>query len=258
MELNLIDRVAVVTAAGSGLGLAIAKALAAEGAKVVGADLNPDGLQGVTGVTCHRLDLLTPESGQQLADAAVEEHGRIDVLVNALGGPAFRPDGFLPIDDEGWRSVFDLNFMGMIRASRAVIPHMQRQGGGSIVSIASDAGRQATPRYPDYCAAKAAMLSLSKSLSIEFAPTIRSNAVSPGPTRTPGLVSSFERNVAPALNMTTEEAIEHVYRDIRKLPFGKLGEPEDVASVVLFLASDVSRNVTGSEYCVDGGVIHAA
>jgi NAD(P)-dependent dehydrogenase (short-subunit alcohol dehydrogenase family) len=258
MDLGLSERVAVVTAAGSGLGLAIAQGLAREGAKVVAADLETSALVDLPGVSCHRLDLLAPESAQALADAAIAEHDRIDVLVNALGGPAHRPDGFLAIDDDGWRWAFDMNFMGMVRASRAVIPHMQRQGGGSIVSIASDAGRQSDPFFLDYCAAKAAVLSLSKSLSIEFAPTIRSNAVSPGPSRTPGLVGFFDRHVAPEWGMTTEDAIEHFVKDIRKLPAGRLGEPEDVANAVLFLASDVSRQVTGSEYCVDGGVIQAA
>jgi NAD(P)-dependent dehydrogenase (short-subunit alcohol dehydrogenase family) len=258
VDLGLSDQVAVVTAAGSGLGLAIAKALVAEGAKVVAADLDPSALDGLAGVTCHRLDLLQPGSARKLAEAAVAEHGQINVLVNALGGPAHRPDGFLSIDDDGWRWSFDMNFMGMVRTSRAVIPYMQRQGGGSIVSIASDAGRQADPFFLDYCAAKAAVLSLSKSLSIEFAPTIRSNAVSPGPSRTPGLVGFFERHVAPEWGMGTEDAIEHFVKDIRKLPAGKLGEPEDVANAVLFLASEVSRQVTGSEYCVDGGVIQAA
>lgn len=258
MDLGLTDRVAVVTAAGSGLGLAIGRALAGEGAKVVAADLDPTALDGTSGVTAHQLDLLDPRGAQELADAAIDEHGRIDVLVNALGGPAHRPGGFLSIDDDGWRAAFDLNFMGMVRTARAVIPHMQRESRGSIVSIASDAGRQADPFFLDYCAAKAAVLSLSKSLSIEFAPTIRSNAVSPGPSRTPGLVGFFERHVAPEWGMGTEAAIEHFVKDIRKLPAGKLGEPEDVANAVLFLASDVSRQVTGSEYCVDGGVIAAA
>lgn len=258
MDLHLTDKVAVVTAGGSGLGLAIAEGLAREGAKVVAADLNPAALDGLPGVSCHRLDLLRPESAQMLADAAIAEHGRIDVLVNALGGPAHRPGGFLSIDDDGWRWSFDMNFMGMVRTSRAVIPHMQRQGGGAIVSIASDAGRQADPFFLDYCAAKAAVLSLSKSLSIEFAPTIRANAVSPGPSRTPGLVGFFERHVAPEWGMDTEDAIQHFVKDIRKLPAGRLGEPEDVANAALFLASDVSRQVTGSEYCVDGGVIQAA
>jgi NAD(P)-dependent dehydrogenase (short-subunit alcohol dehydrogenase family) len=258
VDLHLKDRVAVVTAAGSGLGLAIAKGLAEEGAKVVAADLDTNALQDLAGISCHRLNLLEADASQRLADAAIHEYGRIDVLVNALGGPAHRPGGFLSIDDDGWRGSFDMNFMGMVRTCRAVIPHMQRENAGSIVSIASDAGRQADPFFLDYCAAKAAVLSLSKSLSIEFAPAIRSNAVSPGPSRTPGLVGFFERHVAPDWKMETEEAIEHFVKDIRKLPAGKLGDPEDVANAVLFLVSDVSRQVTGSEYCVDGGVIHAA
>ena len=258
MDLHLSGRVAIVTAAGSGIGLAIAQALAEEGAKVVAADLDAAALDELPGITCHRLDLLAPDAAQTLTDEAIREHGRIDILVNALGGPEHRPGGFLSIDDDGWRGSFDMNFMGMVRTSRTVIPHMERQNEGSIVSIASDAGRQADPFFLDYCAAKAAVLSLSKSLSIEFAPAIRSNAVSPGPSRTPGLVGFFERHVAPEWGMGTEEAIEHFVKDIRKLPAGKLGDPEDVANAVLFLASDVSRQVTGSEYCVDGGVIQAA
>ncbi|HZO37507.1 MAG TPA: SDR family oxidoreductase [Solirubrobacteraceae bacterium] len=257
MELGLEGRSAVVTATGSGLGLAIARALAGEGVNVTGADIDPSAVEGVAGVTTARVDLLTDEGARQAVEQAVEQHGRIDILVNALGGPAHRPDGFLGADDDGWRRTIDLNFMAMVRTCRAAIPHMQAQGGGSIVSIASDAGRQADPFFFDYCAAKAAVLSLSKSLSIEFAPTIRSNAVSPGPTRTPGLVGFFDKHVAPEWGMSTDAAIEHFVKDVRKLPAGRLGEPEDVANVVLFLASDISRQVTGSEYCVDGGVIQA-
>jgi NAD(P)-dependent dehydrogenase (short-subunit alcohol dehydrogenase family) len=111
----------------------------------------------------------------------------------------------------------------------------------------------------DYSVSKAAVMSLSKLLSIEFGPHgIRSYVISPGPTRTPGLLTAFENDFAPAWNMGTEEAIEHFVTNIQRLPTGRIGEPADVAAVALFLASDVARQVTGSDYRVDGGTIRTS
>jgi NAD(P)-dependent dehydrogenase (short-subunit alcohol dehydrogenase family) len=130
---------------------------------------------------------------------------------------------------------------------------------GSIVSIASDVGRQPAPIFVDYSAAKAAIISLSKSLSIEYAPHgIRSNVVSPGPTRTPGFVDFFRDVVAPAQQLDTEAAIDWFVRDVKRMPTGRLGEPDEVANVILFLSSDLAAQVTGSEYCVNGGVLQSA
>jgi NAD(P)-dependent dehydrogenase (short-subunit alcohol dehydrogenase family) len=136
---------------------------------------------------------------------------------------------------------------------------MVEQGSGAIVSVASDAGRQPDPFYVDYCVSKACVISLAKSLSIEFGSKgIRSNVVSPGPTVTPGLVEFFEKSAAPEWGMSTDEAIDHFAKNIRKLPLGHLGQAEDVAATIVFLASDLAKQTTGSDYRVDGGTQVAA
>jgi NAD(P)-dependent dehydrogenase (short-subunit alcohol dehydrogenase family) len=259
VETGLTDKVAVVTGAGSGIGLATARALLAEGARVVAADLAPDAATAeatpdrVLGVAC---DLREPEAAGEAVATAVHAFGRIDVLVNNVGVCPFR-DGFLSVSDGDWRDLLELNFMCMVRACRAALPHMVHQGGGAIVSIASDAARLPAPFFVDYSVSKAAMLTLSRALANEFATAgVRANCVSPGPTRTP----PFERGeqfeaLAAELGVDRETAIERFVKDIRGMPLGRLGEPEDVAAVVVFLASDLARQVTGADYRVDGGLV---
>ncbi len=260
METGLAGKVVVITGANSGIGLACARAFAAEGARVVGGDRATGALAGIAEagpVLPVEIDLLAATGPRTLVDRAVREHGTVDVLVNNLGGPRHR-DSFLDVDDAAWQATFDLNFTCGVRACRAALPVMVARGRGAIVSIASDAGRQPDPVFVDYCVAKAAVLSLVKSLSIEFGPKgVRANAVAPGPTLTPGLIAFFETSAAPKWGMTTEAAIDHFARNIRKLPLGKLGTPEDVAAVVIFLASDLAKQITGSTFGVDGGVMHA-
>ncbi|MDQ1484969.1 MAG: hypothetical protein QOJ62_662 [Actinomycetota bacterium] len=256
MHLGLQGKVAVVTAGGSGIGLAVAQAFAAEGATVVVGDLDTTAVSSTAGIVAHRLDLLETDAPRLLIEQALAETGRVDILVNAMGGPTHRGEGFLAIDDDAWRRSLDLNLLTLIRTCRAAIPHMVRGGGGSIVHLASDAARQPDPIFVDYCVAKAALLSLSKALSIEFASRgIRSNCVSPGPTNTPGFMNFFTAHVAPQWGVTAVEAVDRFVHEIRKIPAGKLGEPTDVARVVVFLASDAAKHVTGSDYRVDGGVV---
>jgi NAD(P)-dependent dehydrogenase (short-subunit alcohol dehydrogenase family) len=249
----------LVTAAGSGIGLATARAFAGEGGVDVALDRDVAALADLGGVGAVAVDLLDPAVPAQVADETVARHGRIDVLVNGLGGVFEHRGGFHAITDEEWQRALELNFLSLVRMTRAVIPHMLASGRGSIVSIASDVGRQPTPIFVDYSAAKAAIISLSKSLSIEYASRgIRSNVVSPGPTRTPGFVDFFRDVVAPAQHLDTEAAIDRFVRDIKRMPTGRLGEPDEVANVILFLASDLAAQVTGSEYCVNGGVLQSA
>ena len=190
----------------------------------------------------------------------IEEYGQIDVLVNNVGISPYR-EGFLSVSDDDWRFVLDVNFMSVVRMCRAVVPHMVERQRGAIVSIASDAGRQPDVFLPDYCVSKCAIIMLSKNLSNEFGPAgIRVNVVSPGPTRTPtwDKPGGFAESISEAYGMDVEAAIVHFAKEVRKLPLGKLGKPEDVANAVVFLASDAAQQVTGSEYCVNGGVIRAA
>jgi NAD(P)-dependent dehydrogenase (short-subunit alcohol dehydrogenase family) len=259
VDLGLEGTVALVTAAGSGIGLATAAAFAKEGSVVVALDRDVTALADLGGVEAVAVDLLDPAVPKQVADDTVGRHGRIDVLVNGLGGVFDHPGGFHRITDEEWQRALELNFLSLVRMTRAVIPHMLAAGRGSIVSIASNVGREPTPIFVDYSAAKAAIISLSKSLSIEYAPhRIRSNVVSPGPTRTPGFVDFFRDVIAPVQQLDTEAAIDWFVRDITRMPTGRLGEPDEVANVILFLASDLAAQVTGSEYCVNGGVIQSA
>lgn len=261
MDLELEDAVVVITGAGSGIGLATARAFLAEGAVVVGGDLELAPIEALGGrARGVRADLGTDEGARALVQAALDAHGRIDVLVNNVGIAPYR-EGFLAVDDAGWRTVLDINFMSVVRTSRAALPSMVERGKGAIVNIASDAGRRPDVFFVDYCVSKSAILMLSKTLANEFGPQgIRVNVVSPGPTRTPiwDRPGGFAETLAAELDTDVESAIAHFAREVRRLPLGKLGRPEDVADAVLFVASARAAHVTGSEYCVNGGVIRAA
>jgi NAD(P)-dependent dehydrogenase (short-subunit alcohol dehydrogenase family) len=257
VDLGLESRVVVITGANAGIGLATARAFVAEGARVVVGDIQTETLEHELGdaVDTVRLDLATPGGPAQLADAAREIHGRIDVLVNNVGA-AHNRSSFLDVSDDEWSASINLNLLTMVRMCRAVLPTMVEQGSGSIVSVASDAARQPEPLFVDYCAAKAGVLALSKALSIEFGPHgIRSNAVTPGPTRTKQFEEFFEKSAGPEWGMSTDDAIDHFAKNIRRLPIGHVGRPEDVARAILYLASEVAGQVTGSEYRIDGGAI---
>lgn len=255
MNLDLEGRVAVVTAAGSGIGLATLQTLRQEGASVVAVDRDLSRVPHEANLVRSKVDLTDPSAAQAVAAFAIEELGRIDVLINGLGVAEHR-EGFLEVSDADWCSSMEVNLLPMIRLTRAVLPHMRAAGHGSIVNVASDTGRQPHPMFVDYSAMKAAILNITKSLAIEFGNEgIRANAISPGPTETRGFVGTFARHIAPSWQMDTESAIQHFVHDVQRIPLGRLGAPEDVARVIAFLCSDAARYVTGSEYCVDGGVV---
>lgn len=259
MNLGLESRAAVVTGGASGIGLAVATRLHEEGALVAVGDRGPRSAEGVADLLVE-VDLATREGCEELIERAASEFGRLDVLVNNVGIFPYR-EGFLSVGDDDWQALMDVNFMSMVRCCQAAIPRIIESGGGSIVSIASDVGRAPDVFFVDYGVSKAAVLSLSKALSIEFGPQgVRSNTVSPGPTRTPpwDRPGGFGDALAAEFGMDKEAAIDHFAKVVRKLPLGKLGDPQDVAAVVAFLASDAAKHVTGSDYCVDGGVVAAA
>jgi NAD(P)-dependent dehydrogenase (short-subunit alcohol dehydrogenase family) len=253
MDLGLEGKVAAITGGGSGIAKATVETLRREGALVVTADRDIAPLAEVD-VEAIELDLLDPESPGKLIERAVELHGGLDIVVNALGGLVPKTKGFTEITEEDWDWTLGLNLRCMIRTIRAAIPHLIERGGGSIVSISSDQGRQPDPIFVEYAVAKAGVLSLSKAISIEYADRgIRSNAVSPGPILTPGLEGPLSE-MAAEWEMETEAAIDRFVKEIRQIPIGRIGHVQDVANVIAFLASDVSSNVTGSEYCTDGGI----
>lgn len=259
MDLGLQGRVALVTGAGSGIGLATARALLAECARVVAADLDPAAASATapaTELAPFKVDLSTPHGPPSAVAFTIEQFGTIDVLVNNVGVCPHR-DGFLGVGDEAWAQLLELNFFSMVRCCRAAIPTMLERKRGSIISLSSDAGHMPAHYFVDYAVTKGMIRLLSKALSNEFAGRgIRSNTVSPGPTRTaPWETGEFIDTMAAEWGVDREAAIERFVRDVRGMPLGRLGAADDVAAMIVFLASDRASQVTGSDYRVDGGLI---
>jgi NAD(P)-dependent dehydrogenase (short-subunit alcohol dehydrogenase family) len=243
-------KVAVVTGAGSGIGLAITRALAGAGCQVVAADLDPRECADIA--TPVKVDLATAEGAAAVITVAAESFGGIDILVNNAAVAPYR-DSFTQIDDAAWQRTLEINVLSCVRLCRAAIPIMAARGGGSIVNIGSEAARHPKPYLVDYAVSKAALLSLAKALSMEFgAQNIRVNTVSPGPTRT-ATMDTFLASLSERLGIGVGAAAEHFVHEMRRLPLGRMNEPDDVANVVLFLASEQARQVTGSEYAVNAG-----
>ena len=248
MDLGLTATGGPSPGGGAGRGRAPAAAFAREGALVAAADLRPDAVESLAGAhppVVHRVDLVAPGAVEAWVGDVVARTGRVDVLVNNVGVAPFR-DGFLATTDAQWRHTLDVNLFVMARACRSVLPHMVAAGGGALVNLASDAGRQPDPFFVDYAVSKAAVLSLSKSLSIEFGPHgVRSNCVCPGPTLTPAM-EVFLDDLARDRGVSREDAQAHFATDMRRLPLGRLNDPAEVAAVVLFLASTAAAQVTGA------------
>jgi NAD(P)-dependent dehydrogenase (short-subunit alcohol dehydrogenase family) len=257
VETGLKDRVVLVTGGGAGIGLATVRAFVAEGARVTVADLDPSAAGDIADpsqVLPVIVDLSTPGGVSDAFGAAESQFGAVDVLVNNVGIAPHR-NGFLDVGDDDWKRLFEINFFSMIRACRAALPQMVKQRRGAIVSVASDAGRVPGSFFVDYSVSKAAMLMLSKAIANEFAEQgVRSNCVSPGPTRTPVWDDGpVVQALAAEFGGDKAAAIDNFLRNTRGMPMARLGEPEDVAAAIVFLASDLAKQVTGADYRVDGG-----
>jgi 3-oxoacyl-[acyl-carrier protein] reductase len=251
MDLGLTDRVAVVTGSSKGLGFASARALIAEGCRVVICARTPDTLQearrrlaeigGDDRVLAVVSDVSREVGAQKVVDQAVTTFGGIDILVNNVG--AAGGGGLLETTDEVWKDAVDQTLMPSVRVSRLAVPHMQRRGGGSIVIIASIYGREAGGRMT-YNAVKAAEISLAKSLAQQLAPMkIRVNSVSPGSILFEGGTWWKRQQADPAA------IAEFVTRE---LPFGRFGKPEEIGDVVAYLSSSRASWISGTSVVVDG------
>ena len=246
--IHLNDKVAIVTGASRGIGAEIARRFAEAGAKVVLASRKMEGLEPVAKeitdaggeAFAHAAHMGKEEAVRGLVEAAVERFGRVDVLVNnAATNPYFGP--MMNIEDRAWDKTFEVNVKGYFMATREVVRHIQgRKGQGSIVNIASVASFMAMPLQGVYAMTKAAVASMTKTLSVELGPDVRVNAIAPGLIRT---------KFASAL--TDNEAI--LKSVLEKTSLKRVGEPEDVAAVALLLASDAGSYLTGSIVTVDGG-----
>jgi 3-oxoacyl-[acyl-carrier protein] reductase len=252
MDLGLKDKIAVVTGSSRGIGLAIARSLASEGCRVsISARGEPrlnearEDLAVVAGdadrVLAVATDLTREEGVREVVERTVAAFGGIDILVNNVG--AAGGGGLLETSDEQWQDAFDHTLFPAVRASRMVVPHMQRRGGGVIVVIASIYGREAGGRLT-YNAVKAAEISLAKSLAQQLAPSnIRVTSVAPGSILFEG-GSWWRRQQADPAGIA-----EFVSRE---LPFGRFGHPQEVGDVVAFLCSERASWVSGTSIVVDG------
>jgi NAD(P)-dependent dehydrogenase (short-subunit alcohol dehydrogenase family) len=234
MDLELTDKVAVVTGAGKGIGLAVTKKLVDEGARVVAGSRTTETLEGLDGVTPKALDLAAPDGPAKLIKMAVDEHGRVDILVNNVGAVRMRTDGFLGTSDEEFEWAMQMNFFIALRTSRAALAEMVEQGSGAIVNVASvNAFFQPDAATIDYGAAKAALVNLTKTLSQEFGPRgVRVNAVSPGPVATDLWLGEHgvAETVAKATGIDADTARETIIAGIGGFATGRFTTPEEVAT----------------------------
>ena len=248
--MKLAGRTAIVTGAGSGIGLATARRLASEGAAVFMADVRDasDEAAGMTGpenpVRYVRTDVGRESQVRALVDDVVASQGRVDILVNNAGIVLARtvPD---TTPDE-WDRLMNVNLKGVFLCSRAVIPVMQRHGGGVIVNVASEQGLVGTSENAAYTASKGGVIQLTKSMAIDHGQDgIRVNCVCPGPVKTP-LFDSFVEDV--------EDPQAELRGFVEATILKRLGRPEEIAGVIAFLASDESSYMTGSVVVADGGL----
>jgi 2-hydroxycyclohexanecarboxyl-CoA dehydrogenase len=241
---KLDAKIAIVTGAGQGIGKAIAAKLASEGATVVVTDLNEttaketaDELDG--GAVGIPTDVTSRESVDAMVQQVRDQFGRIDVLVNNAGWDKAEP--FVDSEPETWDRVIAINLYGVLNTSKAVFPVMAEQGFGSVVNLGSDAGRVGSSGEAVYSAAKGGVIAFTKASAREMARAqVNINCVCPGPTDTELFASMGGEKLRDALT--------------KAIPFRRLGQPEDIANVVSFLASDEASFVTGQTVSVSGGL----
>jgi NAD(P)-dependent dehydrogenase (short-subunit alcohol dehydrogenase family) len=256
MDLELGGKIAVVTGASKGIGLAVVQELAAEGALVIAGARSVEPLEGIAGVTPFAVDLIDPEGPGRLVGEALERHGRVDVLVNNVGGVKLRLDGFLNTSDADFQASLELNFFSAVRTTRAAVAAMMEQGGGTIVNVASvNAFFHPDSAVMDYGAAKAALVNLAKALSQELGPHgIRIASVSPGQVSTELWLG--EHGVAATIGAATGAGADAIRAQVTAgIPTGRFTTPREVATLVTLLASPRTANVNGSNFVIDGGLI---
>ena len=246
MDLGLAGKACVVTGSTGGIGREVARLLAGEGARVVTCGRSE--APGI-GEALHVVaDLSEPSAPAAVVERAAVELGAVDVLVNNVGFA--RQARFEEVPDEEWDALWQLNVMSYVRAIRAALPHL-RASRGSIVNVSSTAGKRPSTSMPHYSVTKAAVLSLSRLVADVYAADgIRCNAVTPGPTATDAWLG--EGGLADQQGGDRDEVLRKVAAG---RPLGRLAEPEEIAAVVVFLASGAASYVTGAAWSADGGTV---
>ncbi len=258
-DIQLTDQVAIITGGGAGIGRAIALAFAAVGADIVIADIIPERCEE-TAARVSELgrralalptDMADTDQVNVMVEAAHKHFGRIDILVNNVGGVSPKP--FLEQSERSWHRHINLNLVSMLAATSAAAPHMVNAGrGGSIINVASIEASRAAPYYAVYAACKAGMLNFTRSLALELADNgIRVNAIAPDYTLTPGLQGNIKGPVDPSTWIQASPAQQEA--TARRIPLGRTGIDSECGNVAVFLASAMSTYVTGTVIPVDGG-----
>jgi NAD(P)-dependent dehydrogenase (short-subunit alcohol dehydrogenase family) len=254
--MRFADRVAVITGGANGIGRATAVMLAKEGATVVPVDVEPQGLRELESsiraeggfCTAFEADVVDPQAVAGLADFVMGEYRRTDILVNSVGGSTVIPDAGVSLDSmtlDEWERVLSVNLRGTFLCCHAMIPHMKRQGSGTIVNLSSIVARGMSPRTnAAYTSCKAAITAMTRKLAIELGPFgITCNATAPGVTVT-------KRMKEQLLDSRSESDVQSM---VDAIPLRRFATPEDQAKVIAFLASDDAAFVSGQTLEVTGG-----
>jgi 3-oxoacyl-[acyl-carrier protein] reductase len=256
MDLGLRDRVCVVTGASQGIGLAISSRLIAEGASVLMVARGAERLRAAAedlGAEWLAGDVSDPDCAQRIVGTAVEQLGRLDVLVNNAGTSANKPLETLTDDD--WRAQFELNVVASVRLMRLAAPRMAARGWGRIVNVSSSSGKRPSASNAAYSVAKAAQLSASRAFADAYAAQgVLVNAITPGPVETTLWLADggLADQAAEVAGVSREEALAAARA---KVPLQRFGTPQEIADVAVFLCSERSANVTGAAWSVDGGAV---
>ena len=248
--LELKDKVAIITGARRGMGKSHALTLARAGAKVVVADISKEDCEKVVDeitkaggkAMAVKCDVTKKEEADEMVEKAIEKFGKVDILVNNAGICQFKP--FFELTEEEWDRTLDINLKGYFFCAQAVAKEMAKQKSGVIINIASVAMGQQGIGFPNivhYCASKGGIVGMTEALAVELAPyNIRVNAISPGMIETP-MIDPVKQD---------PKAMEGL---LARVPLHRVGRPEEVSNLVLFLASDASSYMTGSTVVIDGG-----
>ena len=269
MDLKLKGKVAIVTGGGRGIGKAIALALAGEGANVVVDDIDEEVTkqvaEGIISLKSRSLtvkaDVTKDDQVGEMVKQTLDEFGKVDILVNNAGivyesGTPIGRKPFIDLSAEDWHKEIDLILCGTMNCIKAVLPHMMNQKSGRIINISSDLGRTSMglKGFSIYGAAKGGLISLTRNIAIEVASHgITVNAVSPGMVRTTrALLAEKQKEARP-------EEYEY-YKNLEKslvtaIPLGRMGEPDDVAKLVVFLSSEAAGWITGQTFSINGGFV---
>lgn len=252
---ELLNKIALVTGGTKGTGKAIAERLQKAGATVIITARNAPA-QADANLHFYAADLSTSQGTTGVANEILTKFGKIDILVNSLGGSETKGGGFAILSDDDWEQTLQTNLLAPVRLDREFLPTMLSQQSGVIIHIASIQGK--LPLHEStlpYAAAKAALINYSKGLSKEVSPKgVRVLTVSPGWIMTESSVRMMER-IAESSNITLEQATQSVMDALGGIPIGRPAKPEEIAELVGFLASPRANYLTGTEYVIDGGTI---